>query len=374
MNILFVGSVLPKEYETKISGLSNAGNRYQLNLINALKKVGCHVTLCSYIGVPMGEYEHDCVAGICCNEYYYFKSKGLLKQLFEFRKTYRKLLKEADVVISYNNNYNALGFALIARLKRKFSALILADYYDESSYKSIIHKVYAKTQRLDMRTYRLVIGLASDIERYLKKKQLFMNEDGGIDLSLWRDMEPPQYKCGMPVKYMYAGKLDRSPGVDLAVKAFRKLPMEDIELHITGNGDFEEWIKKESEADPRIHFHGRLEYEEYINLYKDVNILLNTRNMNMPENRNNFPSKMMEYIASGRVIVSTKFAGWEKYMDYALFCDCEINSIADAMIKAREQYVQNYIQIFHRNRELMLKYDWISQAKRIVAMIEKRKR
>ena len=52
MNILICGSCLPRKFEGEIEDLSVAGNQYQNNLINSLKKYG-NIKVLSYITVPI---------------------------------------------------------------------------------------------------------------------------------------------------------------------------------------------------------------------------------------------------------------------------------------------------------------------------------
>ena len=59
--------------------------------------------------------------------------------------------------------------------------------------------------------------------------------------------------------------------------------------------------------------------------------MVNPRNMNLPENENNFPSKIMEYLATGKPIISTRFPGWEKYNKYIAFCESTVEGLQNAL-------------------------------------------
>lgn len=373
MNILFIGSVLPAHYETKITAISNAGNRFQLNVIKNLKLLGCNIELYSFIGYPMEQYVDDSISGICDHEYYFVKQHGFLKEIQRFRKSVKKTLNSVDAILVYNNNYYSYGLQTYAARKKKQSVLLLADYNDMNTYSNVLMKLYSAVQLIDMRKYHKVIGLSCNTSRFLGRGQRFLMIEGGIDVSAWQDISLPRRENAQKIKFMYSGKLEHSPGADLAVNAFMNLKNENTELYITGNGSLKEWIQNMAAKDHRIHFLGRLEYENYINLYNEVNVLLNTRDMSLPENNNNFPSKMMEYLASGRVIVSTKFAGWNKFQDYVYFCENDINGISAVMEKVCNCYWQIYQTVYYNNCNFSKNFDWKEQIQKMIDFIDEKK-
>lgn len=59
--------------------------------------------------------------------------------------------------------------------------------------------------------------------------------------------------------------------------------------------------------------------------------------MNLPENMNNFPSKILEYIATGKRVISTKYPGWERFGTSVYFCESTAESISKAIIDLKRQ-------------------------------------
>lgn len=48
-----------------------------------------------------------------------------------------------------------------------------------------------------------------------------------------------------------------------------------------------------------------MKYEDYLCLLDSATICLNLRNPNLPENNNNFPSKVLDYFSKGKIVLST---------------------------------------------------------------------
>ena len=84
--------------------------------------------------------------------------------------------------------------------------------------------------------------------------------------------------------------------------------------------------------------------------------------MILPENQNNFPSKIMDYLASGKRIISTRFIGWERFADYITFCDDY-----DEMAKYMRDGVEGFSEdIYQRNREYAKTFLWEEQVRRMI--------
>ena len=90
----------------------------------------------------------------------------------------------------------------------------------------------------------------------------------------------------------------------MVLKAFASLP--DCTLHITGSVvNNEAMIKEYASKYDNIIFHGKISYKEYLELLHKITFQLSTRNVESPENKYNFPSKIIESLLHNRVVVST---------------------------------------------------------------------
>lgn len=372
MNILFCGSNTSLELDTKIKYLSAAANRYQHNFIKALVALGNAVEIFSYIGFPLEKDNREMIiqGGRDFHAKYVFKEDGFLKSLFMCRKLLKEQLSRVDVAIAYNSLYAWFILPYLCRKMKKVSVLILADYSGVESCQGIVRKTYAWLMKKNIRKYDVVVGLSERTKRYLKKKQRFICSEGGVDETFYDEFAALTKKDSGKKILMYAGLLEQVTGIGLLLEAFGLTEEADWELWISGKGSLDSMIVAEATKDNRIKFLGFLRYSEYVDCLKQADVLVNPRDMSFSENQNNFPSKILEYVATGKEIVSTKFIGAERFERYISFCDTDVSALNNAIRKAVMDVEEQRELRYTQNREFAKTYLWTKQVERIIRFIK----
>lgn len=369
MKILFCGTMVPERIEYQVKDISAAGNRFQNNMIRNLKEIGYDIVCCTYLGMKIPEKESQILRQRNAadeQECYYVQKDGkILRSILEYRRMARKAMSDTEVVICYNIIYAWLMLPVWTRKMRNRSVVILADYSESASYRNPFMKFYAWMQRQSMRRFDTVVGLSPNIRCKLRKEQRFILMEGGIDRALLDAFRYQPHRAGQPVVFLYAGLLSRVTGVDILLEAMRRIRRQEIRLIITGKGDLEEEVGQAAAEDERILFKGHLTYEEYVKQLQGADILVNPRNMDLPENQNNFPSKIMDYLASGKRIISTRFAGWERFQENIVFCDCEAKSLTECMMHAADSKADE-AAVFRANRKSAAQFEWGAQLGRVL--------
>lgn len=98
---------------------------------------------------------------------------------------------------------------------------------------------------------------------------------------------------------LYTGTLARRYGILTLIDAFGLIRNENYELIICGDGDAKTEIAAAAKKDNRIMFKGAIDRPVVLEMQKEASLLINPR---MPEGeftKFSFPSKTMEYLASG---------------------------------------------------------------------------
>lgn len=108
---------------------------------------------------------------------------------------------------------------------------------------------------------------------------------------------------------LYTGRLNRRYGLELLLQAMKELQDPDIELWLCGSGEMEEEIRAYAAQDSRIRFFGFLPHEEAVQLQKQATVLVNPRTNQGEYTKYSFPSKTMEYMASGRPVMMFRLDG-----------------------------------------------------------------
>lgn len=178
---------------------------------------------------------------------------------------------------------------------------------------------------------------------------------------------------------MYAGTLHEKFGVKKLVEAFKLINMDNCELWIYGEGDYLKKIQKESVIHRNIKYQGTKNKEEILKLERAVTLLVNPRSSDEEFTKYSFPSKTVEYMASGTPVLTTKLPGIpEEYFRYVYTFEdesiegmaSEINRILSMSIddlwefgdKAREFIIKNKNNIIQTQKiyEFINKYNWVS--------------
>lgn len=118
---------------------------------------------------------------------------------------------------------------------------------------------------------------------------------------------------------MYSGAITAARGIPQLLQAMKELPDSDIELWLTGKGNYVENVKAAAKEDSRIKYLGCLDTrEEVLELEMQADLLLHIRVPDAPYAPYCFPSKVFEYLATGNKVASVQMAGipedYYKYM------------------------------------------------------------
>lgn len=361
MNILFCGTCLPRIYEANIKDLSAAGNQYQNNLVKNLSVLG-EVKVLTYINIDVSDMHlnilEDCKKdSIDC----VFADKNKILGLIKYREKLKEYSDWADVIITYNVLYPWFGIGKIAKRKGKKSVAIVADYTPPVEHKTLARKIYALGVAKEFNKYQKIVMLSPEVSKYLRVENERVTINGCIDYSNFEDFE--LVKDCTTYKIVYSGLLSKITGVDLLLNAFKRIHNPNAYLYISGKGELEEYVINAAKEDSRIIFKGFLNQSEYINLLKSAHILINPRNMNYIQNQTNFPSKVLEYLASGKVIISTEFNGFEKYNENMYFVESDAEKLATCISYALEKYKENAQNVFELNRKKAKTLTWENQIK-----------
>lgn len=375
MKILFCTTAVPEAMEFQIKEISAAGNRFQMNMIQSMKAAGYSFSLLSYVGVPVSREVCEATKedGICGERAsVVYKQKSLFQTIREYRREMKRLAEAADVLLCYNVVHVWMNLPRLAEKNKKKSVLILADYSGPESYRNPVRKLYAWLSLKVMRKFDVVAGLSANIEKKLKRGQEFLLMEGGIDASLYHYFGKKEPASNQVLTLMYSGLLSSVTGVDRLLSAMACMPDAKLSLVITGKGPLEDAVKAAAKADSRIRFLGHLQYGEYLEYLSRADVLVNPRNMTLPENQNNFPSKIFDYLAAGKFILSTRFIGWEKFRNVICFCEDTPESLAEEICRmapkkeAESGWAADSEKQFEAARRLAETFLWEKQVKRLL--------
>lgn len=122
---------------------------------------------------------------------------------------------------------------------------------------------------------------------------------------------------------LYAGGLHERYGLKILTDAFMSLPDINYRLIIYGSGPFVDELRKSAEKDSRIDYRGVAPNDVVMKAEYEASILVNPRPTAEDFTKYSFPSKNIEYMSTGRPLLTTRLPGMpaEYYPYVYLFAD-----------------------------------------------------
>lgn len=131
--------------------------------------------------------------------------------------------------------------------------------------------------------------------------------------------QAPDWSAETGVVFIYTGTLETRYGILDLLQAFARLEHPSARLWICGAGDAEPAVQAMARRDPRVTFHGRVPRARALALQARAHVMVNPRRPEGAFTRYSFPSKTMEYLASGRPVVMHWLPGIpEEYRPYLI--------------------------------------------------------
>ena len=254
-----------------------------------------------------------------------------LSRLLHSKKYIRRVCNEELILIGYSMTFSiveALVYAKKYNPNIKTCLIIpdLPEYMNlgkkrnpiEALIKSIINKrLYHDLKKIDSfvvltnhmynelhvnKPYIVVEGIASEMRKTMPIKNSFTEKN-----------------------IVYTGSLAQKYGVLDLVDAFVRIEDPELRLIICGAGDGSEYIKQAAVRDNRIKYMGTVSNDEARNLQANAYLLINPRNSKEEYTKYSFPSKTMEYMATGRPVLMYKLKGIpDEYDEYLYYIDGNI--------------------------------------------------
>lgn len=132
---------------------------------------------------------------------------------------------------------------------------------------------------------------------------------------------------------MYAGGIQTRYGVFDLIEAFQRLRGEDYRLLLCGGCGEMEKLNQCLAKDPRISYLGLVPTEKVRELQRQVTLLVNPRHSAEEFTKYSFPSKTLEYMASGTPVLMSPLPSMpDEYKEYLyLFDDESVEGMSKAM-------------------------------------------
>lgn len=293
-------------------GLSTASGKYELSLARGLSALGVRVTVLSF---QAKRYESE--GGI---ELRPCETANRLTDFSDPARQIEKLL-DADgqtptVILFFGYNPRLIDALLPFKGRAKLAAVVYDTHRGTLPGKSLARKAAIEAfYRRGLRKLRRLDGLVlfrQEAAERLKLKIPYCVILPTADPAAIRPWAPTGNER---LRFLYAGTLCKyNASLELA-EAFLRLPRETAELAIFGDGPLADRIRRLADWTQNVSYGGRVPAAVLDAEVQKADVLVNLRDMGSEVNRFAFPSKLVESMACGKPVLSTRVTDHPAFAD-----------------------------------------------------------
>lgn len=276
---------------------------------------------------------------------YLSRWRSLLRAAKDWGRSHRG---DENTVIIYEPSVEKLQAALM--LKKRYAAKVFVVIPDvpelvnlgASRVKRLVKKLFANIMRKQFKNvdgFILYSACMADYYGFSPGRWMLMEgvfDPEEADINTVADSHDT-------TRLIYCGALDEYRGIPQLLDAFQSLEDNSFELWLTGAGRSVAEIKHLARKDKRIQYFGYLENRnDVLKLQLRSDILVHIRSVTSPAAPYCFPSKLLEYLVTGKPVISVILPGIpEEYYQYMVpIQDLTSDGIRGAIMKAVEQLKQ----------------------------------
>lgn len=370
-----------KEYNNR---MQQQGQKYNQLLMEGLVANGAQV--CSLSTRPINRFmthqkffkgEKEREKGIDYDYIPFFNLK-LLREISVLCCVFLKVLfakgnRKNQVIICDGLNIMASLAAILAAALRGF--LTIGIVTDVPGHLSYIRKasVGQKLNLAVMRSFKGYLLLTEQMSEVVNpKNRPYIVLEGHADEAMTHMENTLAGKAEQKI-VIYAGSLMEIYGIGDLVEGFLAANVPGAELHIYGDGDYAEKLEKKAAENSTVKYHGVAPNSEIVKAELAATLLVNPRPSHEEYTKYSFPSKNMEYMASGTPVLTTRLPGMpEDHKPYVYFIEQEdTEGIKDALQKVLSQDAQTLHNFGMEAKEFVLKEkNNVAQAAKVLAFVQ----
>lgn len=367
-----------KKYNNK---LQQQGQKYNQLLMEGLKGNGAEVISISSRPINRAidkkvffKKEKETEGGIKYN-YVSFINLPIFRNITVFFNVFGKVLfvekKESVVLCDALNIAASFGAWLAAKIRGLCTVGIVTDVpcHRPNNDKVPVHEKINLWLMTKFDGYLLLTEQMNDIVNPKKRPCVVL--EGHSDIGMSEVENKLDGKFDKKV-CLYAGTLRRVYGIENLVRGFVKADVPNTELHIYGEGDFRRELEEIAKEHDSVKYMGVAPNSVIIENELKATLLVNPRPTDADYTKYSFPSKNMEYMASGTPILTTRLPGMPKeYYDYIFLIEEENeNGICEKLKEIFSISPEELHKIGLRAKEfIMREKNNVVQAQKLIRMV-----
>ena len=319
MNI-YLGSLYPdcllEELVKRKQYVDFPGQTFQESLLNGLTE---HIKNLRIITSPVIRSPRKDVKDLTGKQCFSYSGTGGKKDIYvgttvlpgiqlvaEFIKVYRCLksqlkISDNNTLIVYALHSPFLLAAALFRKKLKCSCVVVPDLPEYMAAGGGFIREAGK--KMDRRLINFCVKRLDCfvlLSPYMRERLPIANKPWTLLEGIYNQVDDVQGIVDKSAKtILYSGNLSSRTGIIELLQAFQQIDDPDYRLWIRGNGETKRMVIDAQKQDSRIVYYDPMPLEELRRLQRKATVLINPTKGSMEFTKYFFPSKTMEYLASG---------------------------------------------------------------------------
>ena len=202
----------------------------------------------------------------------------------------------------------------------------------------------------------------------------FMRLDGGVTQRIISRLFELKEKQNKEFILFFAGNIAKWNHTEVLLSYMENNKDNHLQLWFAGKGPDVKMVKCAAVKDNRIKFWGMLSHDELMKLYEQADVLVSLRDTKDPSLSHHFPSKLLELLTIGKVVITTNPSHTkEVYGKYCFVIDeCNLTNFTETMASIRSKNQSERVEYGKLTRGFMLReHSWKAQGVRIRQYLEK---
>ena len=389
MNILFLSCYTDDDFKRMIKSgkiVSQAAQKFDKLFVKGFINNNCEVDVILFYADDNQLSNYELYNGKRIN-YHLCKLEGNLVKRLQLKKRYinnvflewKKNNQDGAVVID-SLKPGALELSKIAKKNNVKVVSIVTDFRDLLDTKCSNIKQKLSDYLLTHVFYKqfkfssLFVLLTEEMKNRLPVRNNSIIIEGLCDIDSCNNCDDVKNR-NVENCFVYSGALSKQFGIDNLVSAFIKADTAGFELHLYGSGDYVEEIKEISKNNKMIKYYGIIPNEQMVEVQRNAYCLVNPRPVGDEYTKYSFPSKTIEYMVSGRPVITTSLPGIPRdYDDFLLYFNGDsVQGIIEGINKVLEKDETELYKLGRSAREYVItKKNNVIQTRRLLDEVKEK--
>ena len=250
-------------------------------------------------------------------------------------------VERGDVVVFWGSGLRLISYLLRCRRRHKFSLIQFVYDYNfpgiegSSGVRRLVRRIRSRVSDYMVSTMDGFILFNERAWQHIRSSKPYVVVWPGLTVDN-SEIDPPANGPNGEFTILYSGTLSEYNSVAEILEAFHSIEEARLRLRVFGTGDLADLVERYSKMDPRIFYGGLVTAEQVSRELLQANLLLNIRITEHIVNDFAFPSKLMQYLGSNRLVLSTDFSPEIEHMRSSIYVipDNSVESIRMGLLAA----------------------------------------